>query len=398
MKPLSGYRVIDLSNVLSGPFCGCQLAHLGAEVIKIEVPVRGDLARQLGLDVELNQKLMGATYLAQNSGKRSITINLKSAEGVAVFKRLIKTADVIVENFRPGVMDRLGVGYEVLKDLNPNLVYCAISGFGQEGPLKSRPAYDQIIQGMSGTMSITGDAESAPLRVGYPIADTIGGITAAFAISAALAKQDGKRGTFIDVSMLESVMCTMGFQISNYFNANQEPQPMGNENFTGSPSGTFQTGSGQINIAANKQEQFEATCQVLGLNALCENPKFATRESRLENRAALSEILNLTLMTRSTDEWTLLLNEAGVPCGPILTVPEALAQPQIAERGMVATYTDVPGVNRDIQVTRTGIKLDGKAPSVDKPPPMLGEHTDEILGELGFTNTEIKILKEGKAI
>lgn len=398
MKPLSGYRVLDLSNVLAGPFCSSQLAHLGAEVIKIEVPVRGDLARQLGLDVELNQKLMGATFLAQNSGKRSITINLKSTEGVAVFKRLVKTADVVVENFRPGVMDRLGVGYEVLRDLNPDLVYCAISGFGQEGSLKTRPAYDQIIQGMSGTMNITGDKESAPLRVGYPIADTIGGLTAAFAISAALAKQDGKRGTFIDVSMLESVMCTMGFQISNYFNANQEPQPMGNENFTSSPSGTFKTSSGQINIAANKQEQFEATCQVLGLNDLLENPKFATREARLENRAELSDVLNLTLMTRSTDEWTELLNDVGVPCGPILTVPEALAQPQIAERGMVGTFTDVPGVGRDIQVTRTGIKLDGRAPTVDNPPPMLGEHTDEILGEIGLTDAEIKILKEQKAI
>ena len=398
MKPLSGYHVLDLSNVLAGPFCSSQLAHLGAEVIKIEVPVRGDLARQLGLDVELNQKLMGATFLAQNSGKRSITINLKSTEGVAVFKRLVKTADVVVENFRPGVMDRLGVGYEVLRDLNPDLVYCAISGFGQEGSLKTRPAYDQIIQGMSGTMNITGDKESAPLRVGYPIADTIGGLTAAFAIAAALAKQDGKRGTFIDVSMLESVMCTMGFQISNYFNANQEPQPMGNENFSSSPSGTFKTSSGQINIAANKQEQFEATCKVLGLNDLLENLKFATREARLENRAELSEVLNLTLMTRSTDEWTELLNDVGVPCGPILTVPEALAQPQIAERGMVGTFTDVPGVGRDIQVTRTGIKLDGRAPTVDNPPPMLGEHTDEILGEIGLTDAEIKILKEQKAI
>ena len=355
MKSLEGYRVLDLSNVLSGPFCACQLAHLGAEVIKIELPLRGDLARQLGLDIELNQKLMGATFLAQNSGKRSITINLKSSEGINLFKRLVETADVVVENFRPGVMNRLGVGYEVLRDLNPDLIYCAISGFGQEGALKSRPAYDQIIQGMSGTMNITGDKDSAPLRVGYPIADTIGGLTAAFAISAALAKQDGNRGTFIDVSMLESVMCTMGFQISNYFNAYQEPQAMGNENFTSSPSGTFKTSSGQINIAANKQEQFEATCQVLGLNELLENPKFANREARLENRSELSDILNLALMTRSTDEWTELLNDEGVPCGPILTVPEALAQPQIADRGMVGTYNDVPGVGRDIKITRTGI-------------------------------------------
>lgn len=398
MKSLSGYRVLDLTNVLSGPFCCSQLAHLGADVIKIEVPGRGDLARQLGADSELNQKLMGVSFLAQNSGKRSITINLKSEQGVDVLKRLAKDADVIVENFRPGVMDRLGVGYDTLHELNPNLIYCAISGFGQEGPLKSRPAYDQIIQGMSGCMSITGDAESAPLRVGYPVADTIGGITAAFAISAALAKQDGKRGAFIDVSMLESVLATMGFVVSNFLNANQQPQPLGNDNFTGSPSGTFRTGSGLINIAANKQEQFEALCCVVGLDELCDNPKFAIRQARLDNRAELAEILNQALVARSADEWTALLNEAGVPCGPILTVPDALAQPQIAERGMMATFTDVPGVDRDIQVIRTGIKIDGEALSVDMPPPQLGEHTAELLTELGFTNIEINTLRENNAI
>ena len=206
--PLSGYRVLDLTNVLAGPFCCHQLAHLGAEVIKVEVPETGDLARQLGADPGLNANFMGVSFLAQNSGKRSITINLKSDPGKAIFRRLAATADVLVENFRPGVMTRLGLGYEDLKHDFPELIYCAISGFGQEGPLAKSPAYDQIVQGMSGVMSVTGSAEAAPTRVGYPVADTIGGMTAAFAVAAALAKPRPGRGTFIDVSMLDSVLST----------------------------------------------------------------------------------------------------------------------------------------------------------------------------------------------
>ncbi|MEM6944128.1 MAG: CoA transferase, partial [Pseudomonadota bacterium] len=186
MKPLEGVRVLDLTNVLAGPFCCHQLAHLGAEVIKVEAVGRGDLARSLGADPELNARGMGVSFLAQNAGKKSVTLNLKSDRGKDLLKRLVRTADVLVENFRPGVMDRLSLGYDVLKDERPELIYCAISGFGQDGPWVHRPAYDQIIQGSSGVMSITGDADSAPMRVGYPIADTVGGITAAFAIAAAL--------------------------------------------------------------------------------------------------------------------------------------------------------------------------------------------------------------------
>ena len=185
-KPLEGVRVLDLTNVLAGPFCCHQLVHLGAEVIKVEAAGHGDLARQLGGDPELNKRGMGVSFLAQNAGKKSVTVNLKHEQGKALFLRLVETADVVVENFRPGVMDRLGVGYEALRSVRPDLVYCAISGFGQDGPWVHRPAYDQIIQGASGVMSITGDAGSAPLRVGYPVADTVGGLTAAFAIAAAL--------------------------------------------------------------------------------------------------------------------------------------------------------------------------------------------------------------------
>jgi len=200
---LAGIRVLDLTNVLAGPFCAYQLALLGAEVVKIEVPDGGDLARQLGADPELNRRGMGASFLAQNAGKRSITLNLKNASARDAFLRLVKTSDVVVENFRPGVMERLGLGYGRLKSHKPSLIYCAISGFGQDGPLRLNPAYDQIVQGLSGVMSVTGDAHSAPLRVGYPVADTMGGITAAYAVSAALFRRERSgEGEFIDVSML----------------------------------------------------------------------------------------------------------------------------------------------------------------------------------------------------
>ena len=397
-EPLQHIRVLDMTNVLAGPFCCHQLAHLGADVIKVEVPGSGDLARQLGADAELNRKFMGVSFLAQNPGKRSITINLKSKSGKDVFRRLVRASDVVVENFRPGVMDRLGLGYEALRGDNPKLVYCAISGFGQDGPLRDLPAYDQIIQGMSGVMSITGAPENAPCRVGYPIADTIGGMTAAFAIAGALAAKDRSQGCFIDVSMLEATMATMGWVVSNYLIAGKKPEPMGNDNFTASPSGAFRTGDGLINIAANKQEQFEAVCRVLDMEELATDSRFADRQARLKNRAALQEIIEVALARKSTGEWWPLLNAAGVPSGPVYSVPEVLDHPQIKDRGMVATFVDAPGVGRDIRVVRTGFKLDGRAPQVAAPPPELGEHTNAILATLGYSVDEIEQLREEGAL
>lgn len=396
-KALAHVRVLDLTNVLAGPFCCHQLAHMGADVIKVEVPGSGDLARQLGGDPALNEKKMGISFLAQNAGKRSIEINLKSAAGKALFRKLVKTADVVVENFRPGVMERLGVGFEVLKGDNPKLIYCAISGFGQDGPFRDLPAYDQIVQGMSGVMSITGAPETAPYRVGYPVADTVGGMTAAFAIAAQLAEPD--RGAhFIDVSMLEATMATMGWVVSNYLVGGNIPKPMGNDNFTASPSGTFKTGDGLLNIAANKQEQFEAVCDVLGCAEVKADPRFAKRQDRLDNRAELKALLEDAMASASAAEWRQRFNDAGVPAGEVLSVPDALAHPQIADRGMIAEFKDAPGVGRDIKLARTGYKIDGSPASVDTPPPVLGQHAEEILGELGYDAAAITKLREDKAI
>ena len=399
-SPLTGYRVLDLTNVLAGPFCCHQLAHMGAQVIKVEIPRSGDLARQLGADHDLNRRLMGVSFLAQNAGKKSITLNLKKPVGKELLRKLVEKADVLVENFRPGVMERLDLGYDNLKQHNPALVYCAISGFGQDGPMRDLPAYDQIVQGICGVMSITGDRHTAPYRVGYPVADTIGGITAAFAIASALAGRPDRGGnaSFIDVSMLEATLATMGWVVSNFLVAGREPAPMGNENFTASPSGTFVTGDGLLNIAANKQTQFEAVCRVLGREELIDDARYRERQARLEHRAELKADIEQALRSRSAAEWQTLLNQAGVPSGCVLTVPEALQQAQIRERGMIGEFLDVPGVGRDIKVVRTGIKLDQRPPSVDSPPPTLGQHTAEILAEIGVGQRELEQLRAGGVV
>ena len=395
-KPLEGIRVLDLTNVLAGPFCCHHLAHMGAEVIKVEAAGRGDLARQLGADPELNKAGMGVSFLAQNAGKKSVTVNLKNTRGREIFLKLVETADVVVENFRPGVMTRLGVGYETLKSINQKLIYCAISGFGQDGPWVHRPAYDQIIQGASGVMSITGADDSAPLRVGYPVADTIGGITAAFAISAAL--NACPRGSFIDVSMLESVLATMGWAVSNYLIAGVEPSANGNENPTSAPSGAFEVARGLINIAANKDEQWVLLTDHLGVPELRDRPDYATREDRKRNRLALKAELESVLKTKPARDWAKELNQIGVPSGAVLTVPEILDMPQVAERGFLNSYENVPGVGRDIQVVTTGIKVNGQAPRVATPPPTLGQHNAEVWTELGLSMEEIEELKKERVI
>ncbi|WP_372604359.1 CaiB/BaiF CoA transferase family protein, partial [Actibacterium sp.] len=376
---LEGVRVLDLTNVLSGPFCTYQLALLGAEVIKVENPDGGDLARRLGASAALNAQLMGASFQAQNAGKKSLALDLKSDEGREIFLNLVCSADVLVENFRPGVMQRLGLGYEALSALNPRLIYTAISGFGQAGPLKNNPAYDQIIQGMSGIMSVTGTPDTAPLRVGYPVADTIGGLTGAFATLAALfsAQRTGK-GQFIDVSMLDSSIVSMGWIVSNFLAADVQPTPIGNENMTAAPSGTFVAADGPLNIAANKDEQFHKLCDLLDRADLPLDPRFSERETRKRNRAALNAEINAALAANTVEHWVAALTRHGVPAGPVLSVPQVLAHPQITGRRLVQEFPATADA-KPTRVARTGFRLGDSEPTAQTPPPTLGQHTVTIL-------------------
>ncbi|MDH4043575.1 MAG: CoA transferase [Gemmatimonadota bacterium] len=389
---LEGVRVLDLTNVLAGPFATLHLALLGAEVIKIENPKDGDLARKLGILPEFNDQLMGTSFLAQNSNKKSVTLNMKPDEGKAIFRRLAATADVLVENFRPGVMDRLGLGYAVLAELNPRLVYCAISGFGQTGPDALKPAYDQIIQGLSGVMAINGDERLNPLRCGFPVCDTVGGLNAAFAILGALYHRERTgEGQFIDVAMLDSIMPLMGWVAANLLIGKQQPVLMGNDNFTAAPSGTFRTQDGYINIAANKQEQWEALCDVIGVPELKTDSRFQKRDVRKRNRKDLTPLIEAKLAERPTDDWVDLLNARDIPSGAILGLEAALSQPQVEHRQAL----------REVVIEGLGsYKLFGMTAQFEKtpgaitaPPPRLSADTATVLGEIGVDAEALAALK-----
>lgn len=393
---LSGIRVLDLTNVLAGPFAGYQLALMGAEVIKVEVPGSGDLARNLGADPALSARGLGVSFLAQNAAKRSVTVDLKHPGGQEVFRRLVASADVVLENFRPGVMARLGFGWEQLRALQPRLVYCAVSGFGQTGPMRDLPAYDQIVQGLSGVMSTTGTPETAPLRTGFPVCDTLGGFAAAFAVSSALVRvQRTGEGCFLDVSMLESALTAMGWVVSDYVIAGQHPVPMGNENKTAAPSGTFRTGDGLLNIAANKQEQFEALLRVLGRPELLADSRFARREDRKRHREELRAALEETLAQRGAEEWVAALAGTGVPAAVVLTVPQALDLPQIGERHLLH---EVQVAGEHVRVLGGSVHVDGAAVGPAEPPPLLGEHTRTVLRDLGYDDETIDELHREEAL
>ena len=384
-KPLSGFRIIDVTNVLSGPFCSYQLGLLGADIIKVESP-DGDLARQLGANPDWNADKLGTSFLAQNAGKKSISIDLKSSRGKAVFQRLVSTADAVVENFRPGVMDRLGLGFDKCQEWSDPIVYCAISGFGQHGPMSGQPAYDQIIQGMSGVMDITGDPASPPYRVGYPIADTIGGLTAALAIASALHQ---KKSQMIDVSMLESVLTTMGWVVSNWLMAAANPQRIGNENMTSAPSGTFRTQDGLINIAANQEKQWLALVDVCELYHLQGDPRYCSREARKKNRSQLNRDIEEVLGKKSTLDWVELFTENGIPSGPVLTVPEALQLPQVLGREFIVSMAHENPAKK-IDLVTNGFLINGDRLKPESGVDQLGESSALILKSIGYSDFEIE--------
>ncbi|MFD9399993.1 CaiB/BaiF CoA transferase family protein [Streptomyces sp. NPDC060011] len=378
VRPLDDIRVLDLTNVLAGPYCSYHLMLLGAEVIKVERPGQGDLARNLGPDADLNRAGIGASFLAQNAGKKSVELDLKDPADRAVFEEMLAGADVLLENFRAGVLSRMGYGQDELDRINPRLICCSISGFGQTGPMSDAPAYDQIIQGLSGMMSVTGTLDTAPLRVGFPVCDTTGGLSAALAISAALLHRERTgQGSRLDVSMLETSLSAMGWAVSNYMISGVPPEPMGDQNATAAPSGTFRTADGPLNIAANQQRQFEVLCELVGAPELVTDPRFAEREGRKARREELNAALNTALSRRPAAEWERMLTAAGVPAARVLTVPQALDQPQLRHRGFIAELSRPDGSGTALPVLGSGVLFDGEAFLPRTPPPLLGEHNHE---------------------
>ena len=397
MKLLDGIRVLDLTNVLSGPFATMHLALLGADVIKIEMPDGGDLARKLGNVPKYNKELLGTSFLAQNANKKSLTLNMKDTQGKEIFRKLLKTADVVVENFRPGVMDRLGFSYEQMCELNSRIIYCAISGFGKNGPDAFKPAYDQIIQGLSGVMAVNGDERLNPLRCGFPVCDSVGGMNAAFAIMAALYyREHTGEGQFIDIALLDSIMPLMGWVAANLLIGGQPPALLGNENFTASPSGMFKTKDGYINIAANQQQQWEDLADELGVPELKTDPRFQERDMRKGNRFLLNPLLEEKLVQQPTAYWVEVLNARGIPSGDVVSLEAALTSPQAQHREVIAEV-EQPGIG-PVKIFNLTAKFSKTPAKIELPPPRLSEHTAQILGELGYSDEEIEGLRAQKVI
>jgi crotonobetainyl-CoA:carnitine CoA-transferase CaiB-like acyl-CoA transferase len=392
--PLTGLRILDLSRVLSGPYCTMLLADMGAEVIKVEVPGEGDLTRGKG-DPESEARGGQPVFFDLNRNKKSLTLNLKADASKGIFKRLAEIADVVVENYRPDVMERLGLGYAVLRQLNPRLIYCGISGFGKTGPYSLWPAYDQIAQGMSGLMSVTGDRHSAPMRVGVSIADTVAGLFAACGILLALAhRQHTGRGQEIQANLLDGLISMFSARASNFLESGVMVPPVGNHLHDLGPAGTFETQDGCINITAWPDEAFHRLCTALEVGELWTDRRFTTPRLRAMNRDALTAILSATLRLRTTADWIDVLHRHHIPCGPILSLKQVFTDPQVLHNRMVLEHVHPTAGHR--RLLGFPLKLSEAPLEIRLPAPTLGEQTEALLVELGYSQTLIeKFQREG---
>ena len=386
--PLGRFKVIDLSRVRAGPTAVRQLADWGAQVVKVESP-EGDA----GMGGERH----GPDFQNLHRNKRSITLNLKSPEGVAILKRLVQSADVVVENYRPDVKHRLGIDYDSLRKLNPRLIYASISGFGQDGPYRDRPGFDQVAQGMGGLMSITGLPGQGPVRVGIPVADLTAGIFCAMGILVALLEREQSgEGQWVQSNLLAAQIAMLDFQAARWTIGHEVPGQAGNDHPTSIPTGVFPTSDGYMNIAASGDAIYRRFCDVLNAPELTKDPDFATNEARSKNRARLNEAIGAITCTQPTAEWIDRLNEAGVPCGPIYRMNEVFADPQVRHLNMTRHVQHK--VLGDVEVIGQAVELSRTPWDVRTASPEPGEHTDEVLRELGYGDDEITRLRKEKVV
>jgi CoA:oxalate CoA-transferase len=389
--PLTGLKVLDLTRVVSGPFCTMLLADFGADVIKVEAP-DGDPSRVTGI--------LGAGenpyFVNLNRNKRTITIDMKQERGKEIVRRMALASDVLVENFRPGVMDRLGLGYKVLSALNPALIYAAITGFGKTGPYKDRPAFDFIAQAMSGFMSLNGDRTMPSLRVGIPISDTIAGLYAAFGIIAALRERDRTgRGQEIQTAMVDGLISMFTFAAAAYFSTGQLPPRNGNDHMVVAPYGLFNASDGPIAVAPSTEKNWQQLCTALGLENLMSDPRFDSAEKRREHRSEINALVESVIGGRTRQEWIALLNQAGVPCGPVNNLAQTFSDPQVLHQEMVIESVQPGG---PVKMPGFPVKLSRTPARLRKPSPHVGEHSVEVLQELGYREEEIKALIETKVV